>query len=252
MLWPDAGVAHLDRRIPLPEPNVITDPFGYCNDRGTYQASGAIMPHGAMKSHMGPGNALIILDAPDTWPGQANDQEDEEEGLEEALDKNPGLAKEIECMLGFEDACDDSPYPRPADVTIPDCDGMLYATCADLIEQQGLQPQRSDLDWSVADVTRPADAVVQTNPASGNQVDFGSQVTVVTNPNEAGMPFVIPTPGAHETYQDYLERLAEGKISVRRCRRSPTRRSTRRRGRTRLYGRSRSRDGITRTTRPRR
>jgi hypothetical protein len=91
-------------------------------------------------------------------------------------------------------------------VAVPDCDQLKWGACAAVLEGKGLEPIREDLDWSEV-VTDVPDAVTQTLPASGNEVEVPSKVTVITNPDEAGMPIVIPTPNPGETYDDYVARL---------------------------------------------
>lgn len=92
-------------------------------------------------------------------------------------------------------------------VTVPNCDGLLYASCSELLEERGLKPNRVQKDWRAADTDKEADEVIELEPARSTEVERGSTVTVVTNPDEAGMPVVIPAPGADETYAEYVARL---------------------------------------------
>ncbi|HWM64793.1 MAG TPA: PASTA domain-containing protein, partial [Solirubrobacterales bacterium] len=97
--------------------------------------------------------------------------------------------------------------PYLTTVEIPDCGAYLWGECAEKLEEAGLEPSRVELDWETAVLTKPADAVVETAPAGGAVVETGSKVTVTTNPDEAGMPVVIPPPEPGETYDDYAARL---------------------------------------------
>lgn len=100
--------------------------------------------------------------------------------------------------------------PYKTYVNVPDCDGLLWAACEDLLEELGLEAHRSALDWQGAVLTKPADAVVQTAPAPGAEVVVPTKVTVTTNPDEAGMPLVIPAIEHGETYDEYLTKLSPG------------------------------------------
>ncbi len=91
-------------------------------------------------------------------------------------------------------------------VHIPDCDGMVYATCADLLEELSLEPAREDLNWSEVETTTPNE-VRELDPAKSKQVEVGTGVKVITNPPEEGMPIVVPEPEPGETYSHYAARL---------------------------------------------
>jgi hypothetical protein len=97
--------------------------------------------------------------------------------------------------------------PWALTVTVPDCDGLVYATCADRLEEAGLKPHRQDLEWQHAHTADPPDTVEELKPARATEVEKGTAVTVVANPDESGMPVVIPKPGSHETYAQYVLRL---------------------------------------------
>lgn len=104
--------------------------------------------------------------------------------------------------------------PYVLQVDVPDCAGLLYAACAAQLQQVGLVPNRVMLDWEGAVVTLPADAVVLTQPEKGTRVDEGSTVTVTTNPDETGMPIIIPEREPGETASEYAQRLQEEGLQV--------------------------------------
>jgi hypothetical protein len=133
-------------------------------------------------------------------------------GWEGTMDDALGAANNAESdrvgqAIAHEIAPNTVANPYALDATVPNCDGMIWATCEVLIEEAGLQPQRSDLGWEGAHVEKPAGMVVETSPAGGMVVEKGGSVTVVTNPDEAGMPILIPQPQPGETYNDYIARL---------------------------------------------
>lgn len=96
----------------------------------------------------------------------------------------------------------------PYGVTVPNCTGDLWAECKAAVESHKLVPERSSLTWETAVITKPAGAVLELKPAAGATVEIGSKVVVKTNPDESGMPVVIPAPEPNETYSHYITRLA--------------------------------------------
>jgi len=99
------------------------------------------------------------------------------------------------------------PDPYATTGEVPNCGGLTYAQCAALLEGQGLEPVKNTLGWQTADLGTPADLVTQLAPATGSVVAVKSKVTVTVNPDEAGMPVLVPAPEAHETYDHYVARL---------------------------------------------
>ena len=97
-----------------------------------------------------------------------------------------------------------NPYGTYVDV--PDCDGLVYASCADLLEDLELEPHREDLNWSDVETATP-DEVRELEPAKSKEVEVGTGVKVITNPPEEGMPIVVPQPEPGETYDHYAARL---------------------------------------------
>ncbi len=99
------------------------------------------------------------------------------------------------------------PNPYSLTVPVPDCDGLLYAKCAELIEKAGLKPTHKELGWQQAVTADPPEQVEELQPARSTEVEKGSTVTVVTNPDGPDMPVVVPSPGANETYDQYVATL---------------------------------------------
>lgn len=102
------------------------------------------------------------------------------------------------------------PSPYALEVVIPDCDGLLYAACEELLEERGLKVTRVTRTWETADTDAEPDEVLELDPSKATEVEKGTTVTVTTNPDEAGMPIVIPEPGARETYDEYAAKLNPG------------------------------------------
>jgi hypothetical protein len=99
--------------------------------------------------------------------------------------------------------------PYATYVNVPDCDGLLWGACEDLLEEEGLEPVRQSEDWEGAVIEKAAGAVLQLKPASGAEVVAPSKVTVTTNPDEGGMPLVVPAIVPGEGYEDYIAKLKE-------------------------------------------
>jgi beta-lactam-binding protein with PASTA domain len=95
-------------------------------------------------------------------------------------------------------------------VEVPNCDGLVYAACEELLEERGLNPTRVKRGWSEADIDKDPDEVLELDPARSTEVEKGTVVTVTTNPDEEGMPIVVPQPEPGETYDDYAARLNPG------------------------------------------
>ncbi|HET8862316.1 MAG TPA: hypothetical protein VFM94_03600 [Solirubrobacterales bacterium] len=96
--------------------------------------------------------------------------------------------------------------PTGAVVSIPNCDGLGYSACETKIEERHLVPQRGDLNWSEVQTTVP-DEVVELQPQKATEVEKGTTVVVTTNPPEEKMPLIVPRPGDHETYAEYIAKL---------------------------------------------
>lgn len=92
---------------------------------------------------------------------------------------------------------------------VPDCDGLLYSECADLVTELELVPERANLSWDTAHLDKPPDAVVSTNPDAGEELDVGSTVVITTNPNEANYPLVQPALLPGESGNAYKQRLLD-------------------------------------------
>lgn len=95
----------------------------------------------------------------------------------------------------------------PSKVAVPDCAGLLYAACAERIENAGLKAEHQVLGWQEADPQAQPLQVEELHPARATEVEKGTAVKVVTNPDVSGMPIVIPQPGTNETYDEYAARL---------------------------------------------
>ena len=94
-------------------------------------------------------------------------------------------------------------------LNVPSCTGDLWAACHAKMMDAGLLTNHVVLSFNGADVTKPANAVISTDPAGGATVEAGSTVTVETNPDTAAMPVAVPAPELGETYATYTARLAE-------------------------------------------
>ncbi len=110
------------------------------------------------------------------------------------------LGEKVASEIGGSEVSD--PFLRK----VPDCAGLLWLPCKKELEELKLVPERSELGWETAVLTKPADAVVETKGA-GSKVEPGTKVKVITNPPEEGMPLVIPQPETNETYPHYASRL---------------------------------------------
>lgn len=125
-------------------------------------------------------------------------------GLKEHVD--PEVGQWVASKIEGSEVVD----PYVTEVELPDCVGVPWTTCRDTLEELELVPERVELDWQTADIELAPDTVVQTEPLPGVELETGTKVTVTTNPDEAGMPLIIPTPEPGETYDEYVARLSPG------------------------------------------
>jgi hypothetical protein len=106
--------------------------------------------------------------------------------------------------------------PLPGTATVPSCPGN-GAECKSALEAAGFTSIGIGVrEWRTADVTKPANAVVNVSPATGSVVETSHLVTVETNP--AAMPRVIPSVAPNEawtTYKSALETAGYTTISER-------------------------------------
>jgi hypothetical protein len=98
--------------------------------------------------------------------------------------------------------------PLAVYVDVPNCDGLGYSACEDLLEEVELVPEIDFRTWETADVSQPAGAVLALQPEADATVEGGSPVVIEANPDEAGMPVLVPSPLPGETYDAYIARLA--------------------------------------------
>jgi hypothetical protein len=93
-------------------------------------------------------------------------------------------------------------------VVMPDCVGATVAVCSGLLGALGWTGGMSStvLDRDGAVVTRPAGAIVTQSPGATTTLPKTGTVTVTRNPDT--LPLLLPQPGANETYEDYIGRLA--------------------------------------------
>lgn len=133
---------------------------------------------------------------------------DEWEVVQEEIETLPVEGTESQTEVGEEL---DPTWEGPAlGFTMPDCYGFTLAECEAALDALGHTGTRTVIvqDFAGADVTQPADAVVNTFP-SGATVDtpFAETVEIFINPAEEDMPIELPEPLPGETYAAWLVRL---------------------------------------------
>lgn len=105
----------------------------------------------------------------------------------------------------------DAPEPTATDWTMPNCTGMTPDLCeSEITFRAGIAHAavptitRVELPTDGADVTKPAGAVVTTDPGA---FVSGQPSTVTLNDNPDPLPLLLPAPELNETYDHYLARL---------------------------------------------
>jgi len=93
---------------------------------------------------------------------------------------------------------DDADYPDPLDVPffleMPDCIGLTYAACVDLLEALGYLGSITEdvLDWETAVIGIAAEGITMTSPSPGEVFPTGDPIIITRNP--ATMPLIVPSP----------------------------------------------------------
>lgn len=93
---------------------------------------------------------------------------------------------------------DDADYPDPLDVPfffeMPDCIGLTYAACVDLLEALGYLGSitESVLTWETAVIGIMAAGVTATDPIPGETYPVGDPIIITRNPDV--MPLIVPSP----------------------------------------------------------
>ncbi len=150
-----------------------------------------------------PGTSNYAYTAPSNWSEKLAKQLKEHSG-----DAAGRVGQKIASKIGGSGVSD--PYPHK--VTIPSCSGESWIECKGDLEELELVPERVELDWSDAHLDLAPDEVVELDPAPSTKVEVPSEsaVVVTTNPDDAGMPIVVPQPEPGETYSHYAARLNSG------------------------------------------
>jgi hypothetical protein len=92
----------------------------------------------------------------------------------------------------------------------PDCAGLTVSACQAAFAADGFTATAtsSTATFTGADVTHPAETVIEQSPGAGVTSPKAGAIVLTVNPVEADMPFAIPRPFNYETYDDYIARLA--------------------------------------------
>ncbi len=144
-------------------------------------------------------------------------QADAEAQIDQALDKPQyaELRQWLNYQLGSPGETDPLGIgpPNPVWITVPDCAGATFSACSQQLRDAGFTGTitREYASFDDADLTKPAGAVLGTQPAAGSQVHDDGEVVVTTNPDDPDMPRVVPAPQARpgEAASDYASRLGD-------------------------------------------
>jgi hypothetical protein len=98
-----------------------------------------------------------------------------------------------------------SPYKTY--VKVPECSGEAWVGCEAKLEELHLVPERQEVNWSEVETTTPGQ-VLELAPVPKTEVATKTKVIVKTNPDEVGMPLVVPHPNEPQTYAEYIAKLA--------------------------------------------
>jgi PASTA domain len=105
-----------------------------------------------------------------------------------------------------------NPDPYQSTATIPNCDGVVYATCLGRLQDAGFTDvARTTASFADADVSKGPNAVLDISPATGTEHNTDVHIDVNTNPDAADMPVVIPSfaPAPGESADGFMSRLTD-------------------------------------------
>jgi hypothetical protein len=121
----------------------------------------------------------------------------------------PAISQRIRDYIGSLIRPDLIRNPYRTTTSVPDCDGTTFAACSESFRGAGFTGTitRENASFEAADVTKPAAAVLETRPGRGAEVYVDETVVIRTNPDDADMPRLVPSPTAHETASSYEARL---------------------------------------------
>lgn len=121
------------------------------------------------------------------------------------------------------DSPDTTPSPAPEDAppppqtaTLPDCDGLTFIGCRDLLQQAGLLGtiRSTTRTRQTAILPKPAGKVTDTVPAVGSIVALDDDIDVFVNPDP--MPFAVPAVQGRVKRATYVQTLHDaGATNVR-------------------------------------
>jgi len=207
-LWPPS----ITGRIEVTD-GVVRGPWQLCGAQRNYKVSSWVVPPTSP-------TAPRATDLPVPYTNQAVDVDLGSSGISDPgvapltssiNDQLDNHATDYQMLIAWmnhvaEPNNPDYPDPTVVTVTVPNCTSSdTYATCSAAIAGAGLTSHKVTLSSAQADLTKPAGAVVSTNPAGGSHVATDTDVAVTVNPDT--LPLVIPAPNANETYDAYVARL---------------------------------------------
>jgi hypothetical protein len=130
------------------------------------------------------------------WPGKPATKDEVEARLRQLLESDPYLRAWYRSKLD------------PAGFRVPDCGGMTYTECRDLLEEDGFKVGRTthEIDEVQDDeIELGPGAVVETQPAPGSQAEAGDDVEVITNPDRPLIKPDVPSEENADSDCDYAQ-----------------------------------------------
>lgn len=129
------------------------------------------------------------------------------EKLEE--EENKDLAKWLAHELGLAPGGKEPTVPGHLEV--PSCKGFLKTECVKVVSSYDLVPELDPRTWENADLALGSEAVIETAPKEGSEIEEGKKVGIIYNPTI--MPLIIPPITPFEKWPEYKEALEKAGFS---------------------------------------
>lgn len=145
-----------------------------------------------------------------TWPDDDLPYDAGDPEADDAIELLDSMTEEDQLLFG-QAVDEDWDGPDPLTATVPDCEGLTYSACLDLLQDEGFVGTITDttLGYDLADFDIDPGKVVRTDPVHGTTgVAVGGDIEVFSNPDP--MPLEMQAQLVNETALEWVTRIGLG------------------------------------------